>query len=313
MLIPDKINLLYIEDDEDNADIVFAYLEDSKHTKFNIIHKFTLKEGLEFLEKECKLEEDCEVDVILLDLLLPNSQGVDTYKIVSEKCNFLPIVIISGYEEMACECIKMGAQDYLVKPDINSGFIGRSLKYAIERSRLEKSKIEVEKKFRNLVEVTKAGMYEIDFINNKFVYVNDVICEQLGYTREEMMNIGPYDILTEDSVNRWFKRWEALQRGEYIQNSFEYEAVRKDGSTAWALITAEYIEDKNENIIGANVVAIDITDRKMAEKAAKEKETFIFNELETRIQQWRTEIDQGVIDHKSKIQIIDMSNNAEVN
>ena len=91
------------------------------------------------------------------------------------------------------------------------------------------------------------------------------------------------------------------------------EAVKKDGSRSWALITAQYIEDTNKNIIGAHVVAIDVTDRKMAEKAAKEKETFIFNELESRIQQWRTEIDQGVIDHKSKIQLIDMSNNVEVN
>ena len=312
MLIPEKINLLYIEDDEDNADIIFAYLEESKHTKFNITHKCTLKEGLEYLEKECRIEEDCEVDIILLDLLLPNSHGVDTYKKVFEKCDFLPIVIISGYEEMACECIKLGAQDYLVKPDINSGFIGRSLKYAIERSKLEKSKKETDTKFRKLVLAAKAGIYEIDFITNKFVYVNDVICDQLGYTKKEIMQMGPYDILTKESVKGWFSRWESLQRGDYIENSFEYEAIRKDGSSAWAVITADYIEDENENIIGAHVFAIDITDRKLAEKAAKEKEVFIFNELENRIQQWRTEIDQGVMDNRGKLQIIDMSNNVEV-
>jgi len=290
MLVPEKINLLYIEDDEDNADLVMTYLKESKHTKFTIIQKCTLKDGLEFLDKECKIEEECSVDIILLDLVLPNSHGVDTYKSVIEKCDFLPIVIISGHEEMACECIKLGAQDYLVKPDITGGLVGRSLKYAIERNKLEKSKIEVEKKFRNLVEVTKAGIYEIDFINNKFVYVNDVICQQLGYTREELVEMSPFDILTQDSVDRWIGRWEDLQRGEWVENSFEYEAIRKDGKSVWALITAEYIEDGDKNIIGANVVAIDITDRKMIELKSKQKEEMIFNELENKIHEWKEEI-----------------------
>lgn len=305
MLIPEKINLLYIEDDKDNADIIMTYLKESKHTKFNVVQKCTLKEGLEFLDKECKIEKECDIDVILLDLVLPNSHGVDTYKSVIEKCDFLPIVIISGYEEMACECIKLGAQDYLVKPDITGGLVGRSLKYAIERKNLEQSKLEIERKFRTLVEVTKAGMYEIDFINNKFLYVNDVLCKQLGYTRKELMEMGPYDILTKESVDGWFERWEALQKGEFIYNSFEYEIIKKDGSSAWALITAEYVKDKNENVIGANVVAIDVTDRKIAETQMKKKEEVIFNELETRIHKWKEEITVRSISESEKLNIID--------
>jgi len=424
MLIPEQINILYIEDDEPSSVTTLKYLKKAIITKFNVVHMCTLKEGLDYLENECKEDGDCNIDVILLDLILPNSHGIATYQSVVDKYPYIPVVIISGHQEMAFECVRLGAQDYLYKPDYNGGTLTRSLMYAIERDRLETLRLEAEskyknviestplgfhsyelingklifvgynpaadcilktsnekymgkciksafplladteipekylevlksgktwkagiieyeddnvknanfrvnvfktgkncitasfedvteqikidEKYKNLVEITKAGMYEIDFIQNKFVYVNDVICKQLGYTREELMSKGPYDILTKESIDKWFQRWEALQKGEFIENSFEYEAVRKDGSKAWALITAEYIEDKHKNVIGANVVAIDITDKVLAERESKQKEEFMFNELESRIQQWRTELDQNVVNNQGKIQTVDM-------
>jgi len=419
MLIPEKINILYIEDDNNSASTTMTYLENATISTFNVIHMCTLKEGLEYLEKECAVEEECEIDVILLDLILPNSQGIHTYKSVVDKCTFIPVVIISGHEEMAIECVKLGAQDYLYKPDYNGGTLTRSLVYAVQRDYLtkkyererdiskmyldvasvmllvinteenisminkrgcqilecseeeaiginwfdnfipEKNRDEVrdvfnkvisqdikasefysnpivtkngnekwiswhnslirnnngtitgvlssgedvterklaeeslkenEKKYRSLVEFTKAGIYKIDFAKNKFCYVNDVLCKQLGYTKEELLKLGPTDILTEKSISEWTSRWSALQRGEFIENSFEYKAKRKDGSIAWALITAEYIEDEEGNVIGANVVAIDITDKKLAEQKAKEAESKIFDELENKIQTWKREM-----------------------
>ena len=290
MLIPEEINLLYIEDDDDNAQIILSFLSKTSHTKFNVIHKRTLSDGLEFIRTKCLNVDKCPIDIILLDLVLPNSQGVETYKRVSEICPDIPIVIISGHEEMACQCIKLGAQDYLVKPDITGTLIQRSLKYAIERDRLEKSKIRTEKEFRNLVEVAKAGIYEIDFITNRFTYVNDVICKQLNYSKDEMLKMGPKEILTKQSFEQWKKRILDLKHGEFIDSTFEYEAKRKDGKSVWALITAEYKTDEKGNVIGASVVAIDITARKLAEKQAKIKQEVMFNELENKLQSWRKEI-----------------------
>jgi len=411
MLIPEKIKLLYIEDDEDSADVIINLLKASKHTQFDVVHKMTLRDGLNYLEKKCKTEEECEIDIILLDLILPNSHGVETYKSVVKKCSFLPIVIISGYEEMACECIKLGAQDYLVKPHINSGFISRSLKYAIERNRLEKNikeqhnqliamfdgmdeivyvsdpetheilymnkaikkifgdgigkkcynilqgsenpcdfcsngeifgneegrthiwefknKInnrwyrcvdraikwpdgrlvrfelaiditdlknaediikESEKKFRNLVEITGAGIYEIDLKTGKFIYVNDVMCRQTGWSREELMEMGPVGLLTEKSLNDWMVRWKKIDKTTQYDKPFEYEIKKKDGGTIWGLVVAELNKDDAGNVIKANVVAIDITKQKLAEKVIKQKEEVIFTELEDRIHNWKKEI-----------------------
>jgi len=446
MIIPDKIKILYIEDDKKSAVTTMKYLKEAKISDFEVVHMCTLKEGLKYLEGECKLEETCSIDVIVLDLILPNSKGIYTYKTVVEKCPFIPVVIISEHEDLAIQCVRLGAQDYLFKPDYNGGTLTRSITYAVQRDYIVKkyererdiskmyldvagvmllvinvdqtvaminkkgceilncSEEEVvgknwfnnfvpeeirkdvkgvfcqvisgdiesrefysnpvktrdgsekyiswhnstiqngdgkiisilssgeditdrlaaenklrknEKQFRNLVEFTKAGMYSIDFISNKFTYVNHVICEQLGYTKEELMEMGPYEILTKESVNNWVKRYETLERGEFIENSFEYEAIRKDGSRTWALITAEYIEDDLKNIIGANVVAIDITEKKLAEADAKHKEEIIFNHLEDKIHEWRDEISLNTLSHENQLKKITMgidsiSNRSEV-
>jgi len=440
LFIPEKIQLLFIEDDEANAKATMKLLSLDKHIDFNVVHQTNLKEGLEYLERECTSTESCSVDIILLDLMLPNSEGVDTYKRVREAAKFLPVVIISGYEDIACQCVKLGAQDFLLKVDLNTGVITRSLKYAIERKRLqdeqlslenrfkavidstplgvhmyeliddrlifvgsnpgantvlqidnsqyvgktiteafptldpiieknyrkvirsgipwnedvveyedekikgcfrvhafktgensiatsfedvtariqmEKALKESEKQYREIVEATKAGIYEIDFINDKFTYVNDVMCELTGWTREELMNIGPSSILTEKSMKEWVERWDALNKGQHIPETFEYEARIKDGSIVWTLVTAQYKTNEDDMVVGARVIAIDITEAKQIKKEAKQKEEVIFNELEDRIHQWREELAETSVLQESKIRDVSMNiqsitNNVEV-
>lgn len=419
--LPSTVNLLYIEDDESIVDLVIEQLNTTKHTRFNIITKSTLKDGLDYLDRACRIEEECEIDAILLDLVLPNSSGVDTFLKVKSVVDFIPIVIVSAHEDIACKCVELGAQDYLVKPDISPALLIRSLKYSIHRNRTErkmrnvimtsslgyhlyeliddklmfvgynpasndilgvdnemfmckelneafpdldpeveknyrlalkgtpwtnqrveygdqnikpstfrvnayrtaenfltvtfedvteKIKIENELKetmdgYKNLIEITGAGMYGIDFVNNRFTYVNDVMCRQLGYTRDELLNMGPTHILTDESIQKWAERFAALKRGEYIEDSAEYEARTKDGSTMWVVVTAQYIEDEDDNVIGANVVAIDITDRKTAQQALERKEVEVFSELEKKIHDWKEELVVKNTEKESRLQLID--------
>ena len=59
------------------------------------------------------------------------------------------------------------------------------------RIQMQKALKQSEKQYREIVEATKAGIYEIDFVNDKFIYVNNVMCELTGWTREELLNMGP--------------------------------------------------------------------------------------------------------------------------
>lgn len=305
MLIPDKVNLLYIEDDESNVSLVTTILGQSKHTKFNIVHKYTLKDGLEYLEIKCFDSDELEIDVILLDLSLPNSHGVNTYKQVIDVCNFIPIVIISGHEEMACECVKLGAQDYLVKPNLGGGVVVRALKYAIERNKLERAKLKSERKYNHLIDVAGAAIFEIDFVNEKFIYVNDVMCKLVGWSRSELLKMSPTDVLTKSGVRVFYERQKALKNGEFIDNVTEYEARTKEGSIIWGLVTTEFVQDEEGNVVSGTAVSIDITDKKMAELEAKNKEEMIFNELENRIQQWRKEISVKSTAEAKQLKVID--------
>jgi len=184
------------------------------------------------------------------------------------------------------------------------------------KAKMEDELRESERKYKDLVEVSRAAVYEIDFRTNRFIYVNDFVCEQTGYTKEEFLSMSPEDLLTEKSYRDFIERLKRLEQGDYISNEFEYSARTKSGDIVWVVISATYREDKDSNIIGAKVIAIDITETKRAKEEAKQKEEMIFNDLEIKIQEWREEITLKSIATQAKLDKISLNinsmNNAEV-
>ena len=149
-----------------------------------------------------------------------------------------------------------------------------------------------ETKYKKLIEAIGAGVYSIDLKNGKFTFVNDTMCRQTGWTKEELIEMGPAGLLTENSLLEWTARWNKFNKGEYeFGSSFEYEVKTKAGGTLWALIVPEFLPDENGKIISANIVAIDITKQKRIEKELKDKEKQVFHILESKIKKWKTEMD----------------------
>ena len=140
----------------------------------------------------------------------------------------------------------------------------------MKRKKAERELAATEQSYKEITTLTKTGVYEIDFLTDRFLYVNGVMSEQTGYTKEELMGMGPSSILTEDSQIKWLERFERFNQGEKIPNTVEYQARRKDGSIMWVLCTADYKLSDEGNIIGARVVAIDITEQKSAEEKVKD-------------------------------------------
>ena len=147
----------------------------------------------------------------------------------------------------------------------------KSLKIEItERKEAELKLKEGERKYRLLFVNAPAGMYEIDFINNKFISVNEVLCVYTGYTEHEFLSMNPLDLLTEESQNIFIDRLEKLSAGgkptdniEY--NSVEYNVQKKDGQELCVLLISDFVYE-NGQITGARVVVHNITDRKKAEE-----------------------------------------------
>ena len=90
------------------------------------------------LATSLKALKDYRFDVVLLDLSLPDSQGLTTFSCIQEHAEGTPIILLTGMddENLAVKAMQMGAQDYLVKGKVEADLLTRAIRYAIERQRL---------------------------------------------------------------------------------------------------------------------------------------------------------------------------------
>ncbi len=128
----DQITVLLIEDDLDYGRGIRERLARETSPVFETISALTLREGLQHLEKG-------GVDAVLLDLLLPDSKGLDTFLRLSAAAPEMPVVILTvfGDDALALEAVGKGAQDYLPKGQTDSKMLSRVIRYAIERHRMQ--------------------------------------------------------------------------------------------------------------------------------------------------------------------------------
>ena len=126
------IKILLIEDNPGDARLIKEYLSDLKSTKHSLQIADRLQKGIEILDNEF-------IDVVLLDLKLPDSEGLTGVEQIFNVAPNIPVIVLTGLndETTAINAVKMGAQDYLVKDKVESELLIRSIKYAIERKRAE--------------------------------------------------------------------------------------------------------------------------------------------------------------------------------
>jgi PAS domain S-box-containing protein len=140
-----------------------------------------------------------------------------------------------------------------------------------KRERAEEALRESEERYRELVKHAPAGIFEIDYINQKFVSVNNAMCEISGYTREEFLSINPFDILTEDSKIHFSERMARLFAGEKVPDTPEFKTRAKNGREVWVILNTRFVY-KNGKPVGATAIVHDITEIKCAEEALRESE-----------------------------------------
>jgi signal transduction histidine kinase len=124
------VRILLIEDDLAEARLLQEIFKSFDLKLFNLVHVKRLREALDLIQTE-------KFDAILLDLTLPDSQGLEAIELLMEISSNLPIVILTNTndERLAIDAVRRGAQDYLVKRQVNIEVLIRSIQYAIERQR----------------------------------------------------------------------------------------------------------------------------------------------------------------------------------
>jgi len=266
-----KIRVFLIEDNPGDARLIRGLLAEAGNSLFDLGHADCLSIGLKRLAEG-------GIDVLLLDLSLPDSQGLDSLSKVLAKAPKVPIVVMSGLEDesVAIKTVQEGAQDYLIKGSVDARLLARSLRYAIERQHLREALSESESHYRLLADNAADVIWTVN-LKWMITYISPSIERLLGYTAEETMKLTLKDILTPDSAEQARKAIRdqieiRTPRSQYPPLVLTLEHVRKDGSTLWAEVMLSFLWDKDGKLSEVLGVTREITERKKAEETLHQRE-----------------------------------------
>lgn len=273
----EKINVIYIEDNPDDIFIMEAFMEDIPLVKSLEISN-SLNDGLQTLQSK-------PFSVILLDLSLPDSFGLDTIHEVMLRHEEIPIIVFTGLqdEKVALEAIKIGAQDYLVKGEFDDKVLKKTLFYALERHKFQKDLVDQKNKLsiaqtrlEKAEQLAKVGNWEID-VQTKKATVSDGTKRLFGFEMDSSNFVN-----SEDYINCLFKegrlRFEALMLGEEgtgQSKNYQERILTKDGQVknieTWLQIQKN-LKGEVTKIFGAS---LDITERVKDQNDLKENQELL--------------------------------------
>jgi PAS domain S-box-containing protein len=137
-----------------------------------------------------------------------------------------------------------------------------------ERKQVEEALRKSEANYRQLFDNSPTGIFQANFRTGKFTKANDAFCEYLGYSQKEITSLSPYDILTNEGKQLFSERLSKMNLGDKVPENPEFEIIDKNGKRRLVQLNTKNIYD-SEGLLGADVVAHDITERKRAEEALR--------------------------------------------
>ena len=154
------ICILLLEDNSGDAYLIKQHLRSIAEFEFEIVEAQYLEEAIALLQKR-------EFDAILLDLKLPDSQGLETFFAIDRQTPSTPIVVISAMseKELAIEAVRKGAQDYIAKGEIQANSLYRTIRYAIER--------------KSVAEQLRLRTAELEYLNQELEAFNSAVSHDL--------------------------------------------------------------------------------------------------------------------------------------
>jgi PAS domain S-box-containing protein len=281
-LPPICFKVLLVEDNPQESELIEDLL-----SEIGGVQRIVLTKVERLSEAQQRLNEEI-FDIILLDLSLPDSLGIETVARVQEYGVNVPIVVLTAQndEELALRLISVGVQDYLVKRKIDSELLIRSLRYARERQNSQDALRNSEAKYRSVVENSLIGIAIIAPIidreipqNCNWIEVNDALCNLLGYEDYELVQKNWRELTHPEDLDANFEKISQMLAGKIDGYILDKRWLRKDGEIVHTRVSLRCIRRQDGSIDRMIEVVLDVSDRYRYEAQLKASEEFLNHTL----------------------------------
>jgi PAS domain S-box-containing protein len=250
-----EYTILVVEDNPGDLVLVEDYLyENFTAPKLHLAENFS--------EAKTKLlVTDLNIDVVLLDLSLPDKTGEPLICEIVALCVNIPVIVLTGYTDFSfgLKSLSLGVADYMLKDELTSMSLYKSIIYSIERKKNSIALQETEKRYSNLFHLSPLPMWVVDMSTLQFIDVNNATIVNYGYTKEELLSMTLKDIRPEEEVAALLSNIEKVK--QYPDANYEKNMIHrtKTGELRNVMIRATRIKYGNKD--AALTVAADITDQ----------------------------------------------------
>ncbi len=259
--------LLVVEDSAADAELIADCLEaPGAGTIFSLTHVDRLGAALAHLST-------VEVDCVVLDLSLPDSKGLKGVRALLKASADVPVVVLTGLPDAAVgeAAVRIGAQDFLVKSELNAASLRRSVLYAMERHSQQvalkvanTTLLEARARLQRGFDSALIGMALVG-LEGRFSEVNPSLQEMLGYSGPKLLSMGFRDLVHAGDVEPFDAVFTQLGRGESATFRTECRLLASGGREVWALVAGATVDEVAGGRAEIIVQVEDVTARKVAE------------------------------------------------
>ena len=256
------MHVLLIEDNEDDAYLIGETLTDRTATDIQLEWVDRLKSGL------TRLAED-KIDVVLLDLSLPDSHGLETLDKVQQQAPDVPVIVLTHLDDeaMAVQAVRRGAQDYLVKGRSDGYGLGRAIQYAIERKGSEKAVRDSEARLRAIIDTALDALIGMN-AKGMITEWNPRAEVIFGWRRWEAIGQNLADLIIppryREAHERGLRHFMDTGGGPVLNRRVELTGLRRDGTEFPVELSISPLQRDKTYVF--NAFLSDITERKRAEE-----------------------------------------------
>lgn len=272
----EQLKILLIEHDADFARYVGEMLGQARDLPALVQPAGDLRSGVAALAEN-------EFDVVLLDIAVPDGAGLGNLALIRAGSPRLPIIAVAGTDDeiVALEAVHAGAQDYLVKGQLTPGWLERSIRYAIERHRMDITLLTAEQKYHSVFDHLVEGIFQTT-VEGRYLMANAVLARIYGYATPDELMLSLTDIgrrlYVQPGRREEFVRM--MQENDTL-TGFESQIFRKDGSMIWISENCRAVRGGNGEILYYEGTVEDITQRRQVEEHLRNSEALYHSLVET--------------------------------